>query len=349
MLRVGDQVAEHVRRVGAGAERERKQKGEHGGEVGVVGRNDGEQGVGGEGRPGGPVAHLARHAAHELVAELDQSLGAVQREGVGTDRRRQEIRGLAGHDEPREALVGGQQDQRHPEVQVPLLGPIAEVHAQLRLEQRRGQVPVPSPELLLRASHAGIGLPDAPEVLPGGVGVAAAHPLPQPGREVHARHTARRIVGPREAGKVRVADPVGEAGQIGGDSVGECDRGGAEVESLHRHERPWFRFWNSGHRLRSSGARRRVPPSPAQAGRSYMLAHPAVLARVRPTANLRGWDQRAGNRGVSLMSAAASRQGARFARPSSPLRSLDDVDGFAGGASGRSIACRTLDSSSSMV
>ena len=101
---------------------------------------------------------------------------------------------------------------------------------------------IPPPEVLLRVAHAGIGLADAPEVLPGGVDVAAAHPLPQPGREVGARHAARRIVGPRETGKVRVAEPVGEAGQIGGDSIGECDRRRAEVESLRRHEATLVRF-----------------------------------------------------------------------------------------------------------
>ena len=122
MRGVGDQVAEHVGRVGPGAEREREQKREHGGEVGIVGRNEGRQGVGGEGRPGGPVAHLAGHALHELVAGFDQPLGAGEREGVRTDGRRQEIRGLAGHDEAREAFVGGEEDQRHPKVEIPLLG-----------------------------------------------------------------------------------------------------------------------------------------------------------------------------------------------------------------------------------
>jgi hypothetical protein len=41
-----------------------------------------------------------------------------------------------------------------------------------------------------------------------------------------------------------VTDSTGEAGQIGGGSVGQSNGRGAQVESLRRHEKAWCRFSN---------------------------------------------------------------------------------------------------------
>ena len=186
----------------------------------------------------------------------------------------EEIGGLAGHDESREAFVSRQEDQRHPEVEVCLLRPVAQMVAQLCLEQGPGQLPEAAPELLLRGPGPRIGLPDAPEVLPRGVGITAAHSISQPEGEIHARHAARGIVRSRETGEVRVPDPIGEAGQICGDSIGHCERRGAWGESLHRYERPWCRCPKSGHDPGRAGHAMRA--ALAGSGRGSNICRPTL-------------------------------------------------------------------------
>ena len=146
-----------------------------------------------------------------------------------------------------------------------------------------------------------------------------------------------------------MTDSVGESGQIAGDSVGEGDRGGAEVESLHRQVRDPGVGWRIRATVPDERGTTGVPPSPAQAGRSIYVGLPCLFGKGQPEPNLKGWDQRVGNRGVTLISAGASHQARRPLVDHDRVGGLRCTDGFAADEAGRSIAWRTLDSSSSIV
>ncbi len=125
-----------------------------------------------------------------------------------------EVGRLARHDEAGEALVRGQHHQRHPEVEVGLVGAQLQMPAQRRGEQRLGQVGVLPEHLLVIPAALRVGPAHPPEVLGHAVAVARAHPFPDPGREVRAGDTIGRVVRAGQAGKLAVSFPGRVAQEI---------------------------------------------------------------------------------------------------------------------------------------
>ena len=226
---------------------------------------------------------------------------------MGPDGSSQEVGRLARHDEAGESFVRGQQDQRDPKIEIALLVAVQQVAVERRLHEGRGQRLIALAEVLLRARllrgwlpGSARGTPPTPSTSP------PPHALAQPGREVHARHAARRIVRPGETGEIRMAEPAGKAGQIGGDSIGESHGRRAEIESLHRQEATQVsvRFRS---RLQSSRTRHTAPSSP---GRGPEYLDPSCrFGKGESSANLKGTVQRASNRSrVLIPLRGASRQ-----------------------------------------
>ena len=194
--------------------------------------------------------------------------------------------------------MSGEEDERHPKLEIAFLGAAQQVAVERRLHEGRGQRLKALAEVLFRAAYSGVRFPDPPEVLPDTFDVAPARALAQPGREVHARDATRRIVRPGETGEIRMAEPPGKAGQIGGDSIGESHGRRAEIKSLHRQEATQVsvRFRS---RLQSSRTRHTAPSSP---GRGPEYLDPSCrFGKGESSANLKGTVQRAGNRSRLLI------------------------------------------------
>jgi hypothetical protein len=108
--------------------------------------------------------------------------------------------------------VGREEDQSDPKIEIRLLGTVEEVSVEWSFHEGGRQRLEALSEVLLRAAHSRVRLSNAPDIFPDSLDVTAAHTISQPGREIHARHTTRRIVCPRETREVRVAESRGEAG-----------------------------------------------------------------------------------------------------------------------------------------
>ena len=224
------------------------------------------------------------HLAHELVARFDQLVRAGEGEGVGPDGSSEEVGCLARHDEAGESLVGGQQDERHPKIEITFLGAVQQVAVERRC-MSRGQ-------RLKRWRKSSSELPT-----PGFASRTRQRYSPTPStspRRTRSRSQGEKSTQGTQLDGLCVRERQGKSGWPSppakpGRSAATRSARVMAVEPKSRvcivKRRPRFRF-DSGHG--SSRAGRAIPRRPRRAGDQNILTRPAVLARANPQPISRG-------------------------------------------------------------